>query len=93
MTMLSVTSPAKERLREDLQKKIRDPETFIRIVSSPSDPAGIELTVDTEREGDKAIKDNAGQKLLLIGRDLDPVLSDMVLDIGDEELQFTITRS
>ena len=91
--MLLVTASAKERLKEKLHTEINDAETFVRIAPSPSRPAGIGFVLDKEKRGDKAIRDDEGRKLLLIGREVDSALADMVLDVGDGELQFTITRA
>jgi hypothetical protein len=48
--MLTVTEIAKEKLREDLQKKTTDPEKVIRLVNSPSEPNRLLLVLDKVRE-------------------------------------------
>jgi Fe-S cluster assembly iron-binding protein IscA len=91
--MLSVTTTAKEKLREELLKvREEDNESLIRIAPSSSSPAKIGFVLDREKEGDNVIKDNEGQKLLLINTDLARDLKGMILDFQetDEGLRYTI---
>ena len=93
--MLSVTSSAKEKLKVDLQKEEKDDETLIRIARSSSDPQQLGFFLDKEKEGDRVIEDNQGEKLLLIADDLAAILTGAVLDYGDtsEGAKFTLTHS
>jgi Fe-S cluster assembly iron-binding protein IscA len=93
--MLSVTSSAKEKLKVDLQKQEKDDETLIRIARSSSDPQQLGFFLDKEKEGDRVIEDNQGEKLLLIADDLAAILTSAVLDYGDtsEGTRFKLTHS
>ena len=93
--MLSVTSSAKEKLKDDLRKEEKDDETLIRIARSSSDPQQLGFLLDKEKEGDRVIEDNQGEKLLLIADDLATILTGAVLDYGDtsEGTKFTLTHS
>jgi len=77
--MLTVTTNAKERIKEAL-KHTSNPEVAIRIVPSSSEPNRLQLVLDEEKEGDQVVATEEGKKLLLIGTDLAPVLDEMVLD-------------
>jgi Fe-S cluster assembly iron-binding protein IscA len=78
--MLTVTEIAKEKLREDLQKKTTDPEKAIRLVSSPSEPNQLMLVLDKIRERDQVVVSKEGIKVLLIGPYLGSELEGMVVD-------------
>jgi len=78
--MLTVTTTAKEKLKETLQKQTTDPEVAIRIVSSPSKPKRLELVFDKEKEGDQVVETEEGRKVLLVGQDLISALEEMVVD-------------
>jgi Fe-S cluster assembly iron-binding protein IscA len=93
--MLSVTTLAKEKLKEALKNEKTDDDTCIRIASSSTTPGGIGFILDKEKQGDKIIKDEDGESLLLLGDEIVPVLTGMVLDyknMGDKGMQFTITE-
>jgi hypothetical protein len=71
-----------------------DPDTFIRMVPSLTTPAGIGFILDKEKQGDKIIKGENGEKPLLLGKDIAAILPGMVLDykdMGNKSMQFTIT--
>jgi Fe-S cluster assembly iron-binding protein IscA len=93
--MLSVTSSAKEKLKDDLHEAREDEMSLVRIAHSSQDPQKLGFTLDLEKEGDHVITDDEGEKLLLIGEDIGPTLTGLVLDYGDTEegLRFTITQS
>ena len=92
--MLTVTIAAKRKLKEALQKQTTDPETAIRVVSSPSDPKRLELVLDKEKEGDQIVESEEGTKVLLIGSNLGSDLEGMVVDYQEtsEGTGFTISR-
>lgn len=98
--MLSVTTTAKKKLkqdlvkiREDLAKTREDQVSLIRIAPSSEGSANIGFLLDTEKEGDNVIMDNEGDKLLLIDNALAQLLSGKVLDLEetDNGLEYTIT--
>jgi Fe-S cluster assembly iron-binding protein IscA len=93
--MLSVTSSAKRKLKGFLRNLDSRDEVLIRIAGRSSNPAGIGFTLDKEKEGDRIVLDDDGEELLLIGDDLAPFLSGMVLDYDARanSTRFTITRS
>jgi Fe-S cluster assembly iron-binding protein IscA len=81
--MLTVTDSAKDKLKDDLQRQKEDEETLIRIARSSSDPGQVGLFLDKEKEGDRVIADNQGERLLLIDQDMVNILTDMTLDYSD----------
>ena len=91
--MLSVTSSAKDVLKEDLQRQREDEETLIRIARSSSDPQQVGLFLDKEKEGDHVIADNEGDSLLLLDQDLGNILTEKTLDYSDtdEGMKLTLT--
>jgi Fe-S cluster assembly iron-binding protein IscA len=93
--MLSATSSAKEKLREDLYEARQNEETLLRITPSSNAPQELGFLLDVEKEGDQVITDNDGEKLLLIGEEIAHILSGSVLDYGDtgEGLRFSITQA
>lgn len=78
--MLSVTTTAKQKLKEALQSKTSDPEVAIRIIPSTSAPNRLGLAIDKEKEGDQVVNDDEGKRVLLIGSNLVPMLEGMVFD-------------
>ena len=92
--MLTVTTTAKEKLKQALQKQTTDPEMAIRIVSSPSEPNRLELVLDKEKEGDQVVETEEGTKILLIGPDLVSALEGFVVDYQEtpEGADFTISK-
>jgi Fe-S cluster assembly iron-binding protein IscA len=93
--MLSVTTTAKEKLKEGLQNAREDEETFLRIAPSPSKPNMLGFILDKEKEGDLVIEDTEGEGVLLIGQDVASLLNKSELDYGDtnEGVGFIITHS
>jgi Fe-S cluster assembly iron-binding protein IscA len=89
--MLTVTSSAKDILKEDLQRQRDDEETLIRIARSSSDPQQVGLLLDKEKEGDHVIADNEGDKLLLIGQDMGNILTEKTLDYKDTDQGMRLT--
>lgn len=81
--MLSVTTTAKDKLREELLEVREDDTSLIRIAPSTANPAKIGFLLDTEKDGDKLVMDNMGDKLLLVDSGLADILSGMVLDFGE----------
>jgi Fe-S cluster assembly iron-binding protein IscA len=91
--MLSVTSSAKKKLKENLKYENTEDDTLIRITSSSIVPSRVGFILDKEKQGDKIIKDEKGEKLLLIDPEMEKVVSGMVLDykqLGNAGMQFTI---
>ena len=77
--MLTVTTSAKEKLKEALQEQA-DPEMAIRIIPSPSNPNQLQLALDKPKEGDQVMESDDGMKLLLVGPDLGPTLEGIIMD-------------
>jgi Fe-S cluster assembly iron-binding protein IscA len=92
--MVTVTTAAKERLKEDLQKQTTDPEVAIRVTRSPSEPNRLELVLDKEKEGDQVVETEEGTKILLIGPDLVSALEGFVVDYEEtpEGASFSISK-
>lgn len=93
--MLSVTSAAIEKLKNDLQAVRKDKDFLVRLGPASDDPQKLEFTLDTEKKGDLVIEDNEGEKLLLIDEDVNSILTGAVLDYADrgQGLRFTLTNS
>lgn len=92
--MLTMTTTAKEKVKEALQKETTDPEIAMRVVLSPSKPDQLMLVFDKEKEGDQVVTTEEGRKVLLIGADLGPMLDKMVIDYQEtpERTGFTISK-
>jgi Fe-S cluster assembly iron-binding protein IscA len=93
--MLSVTSAAKEKLKNDLQTERKAPDSLVRLAPASDDPQKFGFTLDKEKKGDLVIEDNEGEKLLLIDEDVNSLLTEAVLDYADkgQGLRFTLTNS
>jgi Fe-S cluster assembly iron-binding protein IscA len=95
--MLAVTTNAKEKLRKILLKErtTGNDIALLRIACSSLDPVKLNLVLDTESEGDYVIMDNKGDKLLVIGSDVIPLVIGMILDFKEtgKGQELTITRS
>lgn len=93
--MISITSLAKDKMRAALQAEKKDETSLIRLARSSDDPQKLGFLFDKEKEGDQVIRDNKGEKLLLIGEDIGPTLVGLVLDYRDsgQGMRFTITQS
>lgn len=78
--MLTVTEIAKEKLKEYLQAKTNDPEMAIRLVTTPSATKRFTFVLDKEKEGDKVVESNAGEKVLLIRPGLLSEIEGLVVD-------------
>ena len=92
--MLSVTTNAKQKLKETLQSKTADPEVAVRIIPSVSAQNRLELALDKEKEGDQVVKDDEGKKVLLVGSNLVLALEGMVFDYQEtpQGSGFTISK-
>jgi Fe-S cluster assembly iron-binding protein IscA len=90
--MLSVTSSAKNKLKNQLQAEKEGEESLIRIARSSNNPHEFGFFLDKEKEGDHVIKDNERKKLLLIGENTSPVLDNFILDYLDsgQGMNFTL---
>ncbi len=82
--MFTVTSKAKNKLKNDLITELEKNHGFARVIYSPSDPARIGFEIDNENEGDLVIPDNEGQKLLLLSPDMTSILRAFILDYAEE---------
>jgi len=91
--MLTVTSSAKDLLKEGLQRQREDEETLIRIAFSSSHPEQVGLFLDKEKEGDQVIADNENERLLLLDEDIGNILTETTLDysVTDEGMKLTLT--
>ncbi len=91
--MLTVTSSAKDLLKEGLQRQREDEETLIRIAFSSSHPEQVALFLDKEKEGDQVIADNENERLLLLDEDIGNILTETTLDysVTDEGMKLTLT--
>ena len=78
--MLTVTSTAKDKLKETLQKQTTDPEVGIRVTSLHARENRLELVLDKEKKGDLVIASEEGLKVLLICGKLAHGLTGIVLD-------------
>lgn len=81
--MLTVTSKAKYKLKTDLEMERRGISEFARIIYSPSNPDRIGFEIDKEKEDDLVIKDDSGEKLLLLGPDMRDILRTCIIDYTD----------
>ena len=81
--MFTVTTTAKDKLQETLQKQTTDPEVAIRVTSLHPTPNRLELVLDKEKKGDHVIASAEGSKVLLICSDLAQLLSGIVLDYSE----------
>ena len=91
---ISVTPVAKKKLEDFLKKQNMPPEYLLRIQLSYSNPDKLEFTMDVQKEGDHIIRDNNGNKILLIGSDVFPELVGLVIDYWDnsEHSGFVVIR-
>ena len=92
--MVTVTTKAKEKLKEVLQKRTMDPQEAMRIISFPLNPEQFEFVLDKEKEADHVVESEEGKKLLLIGPLLAPVLEEKVIDYQEtpQRVGFTISK-
>ena len=92
--IIGVTRVAKKELKKILEKQKMKPEYLLRITLSSSNPDQFEFIMDVQKEGDHVIKDNNGDKILLIGQDIVPELEGMVIDYRDnsEHSGFVVTN-
>jgi thioredoxin 1 len=91
--MLTVTTRAKEKLKEALQQQA-EPEMAIRVIPSPSNRDQLQLGLDKPKEEDQVVESDDGVKLLLIGPDLGPALEGIVMDYQEtpQGSGFTMSR-
>ena len=90
--MLTVTTIAKDKLRQHLIKSRDDDAALIRIEPSFSDPANIGFTLDMKKDGDTVVTDNEGSRLLIMDCDVAERLDSMVLDFDEKDgLGYIIT--
>ena len=92
-SIIGVTPVAKKELKILIEKQKMKQEYLLRITLSPSNPDQFEFIMDVQKEGDHVIKDNNGDKILLIGQDVVPELEGMVIDYRDnsEHSGFVVT--
>jgi hypothetical protein len=82
--MFTVTSKAKNKLKNDLFTELVENNGFARVIYSPSNPSRISFEIDQEKEDDLIIPDNEGEKLLLLSPDMTSTLRAFVLDYAEE---------
>lgn len=85
-----VTDKAKQRLASDLHRKGVAPGEALRIILLSAVVRHFMLVLDREAEGDVAIRDRAGRKILLVGSDLADTLNKKVLDYQENNPGFTL---
>ena len=92
--MVTVTTKAKEKLKELVQERTTDPQEAMRIISFPLNPEQLEFILDKEKEADHVVESEEGRKLLLIGPLLAPVLEEKVIDYQEtpQGVGFTISK-
>ena len=82
--MLEVTTRAKEKLKEILQKETTDPEVAIRVIPGFSMSKRLDLILSKEKKGDQVVLSPAGIKILLIRYDLAQCFEGVVLDYNEK---------
>ena len=80
--MITVTTQAKEKLKQALQKQTSDPDVAMRITSNYQIANRLELILDKEKRGDKVILSTEGSKVLLVRPEIANRLRGIVLDYG-----------
>ena len=92
--MLTVTREAKDKLVEGLQELTRDPEMAVRIAISSGALSQLEFTLDTAKQGDQVVFNEAGAKVLLIGAELSQAMMGLVMDYVEtlDGAGFTLER-
>jgi Fe-S cluster assembly iron-binding protein IscA len=92
--VVTVTTKAKEKLKELIQERTTDPQEAMRIISFPLNPEQLEFILDKEKEADHVVESEEGRKLLLIGPLLAPVLEEKVIDYQEtpQGVGFTISK-
>jgi Fe-S cluster assembly iron-binding protein IscA len=92
--MFTVTSKAKNKLKNDLINELEENNGFARVIYSPSNPSRIGFEIDQEKEDDLVIPDNEGEKLLLLSPDMFSTLRAFILDYVEEhnDRRFIINR-
>jgi len=78
--MISVTDSAKEHLKNTLLAHADDPNINLRLVAKPAGRLGFVL--DRETEGDQVVE-HKGTKVLLVGEELVPMVTGLILDVRD----------
>ena len=91
--MVTVTAPAAEKIRGDLQAATTDAEVGIRLIPSPSIPNRIQMVLDKEKEGDQIVE-SEGVKILLLDPEIAQALEGMVIDYEETPQggKFTISK-
>jgi len=91
--MLTVTTNAKEKLKEALQQQA-EPELAIRLTPSPANPDQLQLALDKPKEEDQVVESDDGTTLLLVGPDLAPALEGITMDYQEtpQGSGFTMSR-
>ncbi len=77
--MLVVTTTAKEKLQEVLERQTTEPEVALR-VTPPHTHNRLELLLDRAKRGDRVVQAKNGTALLLIRPELAQRLSGIMLD-------------
>jgi Fe-S cluster assembly iron-binding protein IscA len=80
--MVEVTDKAKELLRDMLLKTISDPELNLRMVAQPG--GRLRLVADRSKKTDQVVEKH-GRAILLVGRELAPILDGLTLDVQETD--------
>ena len=78
--MLTVTEPAKEKLKSRLLRLKTGSKTTIRLIPAPKKPGKYKMIWDKERAKDQVVESKEGIKILLVGADLVRAIEGMVVD-------------
>ena len=91
--MLKVTKKAKVKLQEALELRSRKSEITFRMISTPSAPQGLKITLDKERKGDQTVESDEGITVLLVEPRLAKDLEGKLFDYKEtaEGAGFTIS--
>lgn len=91
--MVTVTEPAAQKLRENLQAVATDPEVGIRLILSSTTPNRIEMVLDKDKEGDQVVE-SEGAKILLLDPQIAQLLEGMVIDYEEKPQggKFTVSK-
>ena len=91
---MTVTHAAREKLVEGLQELTQDPAMAVRMAMSSGAPRQLEFSLDTEKQGDQVVFDEAGAKVLLIAAELSQAMMGLVMDYVEtpDGAGFTLER-
>jgi Fe-S cluster assembly iron-binding protein IscA len=79
-SMLTVTKRAKARLVQARRQQTEDPNKAIRLILAPSLFSPVAFILDEQEEGDQVVRDEYGDKVLLLGPSVGATLDDSLID-------------